>query len=133
MQVNVKKLSTLAVLLTFLSVGAFGFMFMMHSNDAVPMETCEMGIINTNCPVSLFAHIEAWRGLAFNFAQIFLLFGTIVVLYLVLQKVSISPRTLVEHMVRERFSRMISRIQLLYSILFSNGIIHAKITPDDTY
>lgn len=133
MSSNLKKLITVAVLLTFIAVGAFGFMFMMHTDSSAMAESCPIGTAAADCPVSIFAHLDAWRGITFNFAQIFLVLASVSVLYVALHKRISHFRILLTHKIREKFSEKVSELQLLYSILFSDGIIQAKITPHIQY
>lgn len=127
----IKKALTVTLLITFLTVGAFGFMFMMHEGGVMESENCPIGTALAECPVSIFAHLNAWRGITFDFSQIISLVALLVTAFIFAKRVQIY--ILLEHKIRDWISKKISELQFLYSLLFSSGILHAKITPDITY
>lgn len=131
MNKSVKILFTTLIIATFVAVGVFGFMFMMHDNGAVMAENCPIGTSLPQCPVGIFAHLDAWKNIVFDLTQIVVLLAMPSFAIISVRKLKL--RTLLAHKIRDWTSRKTRELQLLYSILFSDGIIQAKITPDYTY
>lgn len=123
----VYRLLGIVILSSFLMFGAFGFMIMLQPDgNMMANSDCPIGGVNPDCPVSLFTHIRAWRGITFNFSQIILILSinSIVYFYLIFSR---NPILLLLHKIRDWISKNISKIEILYSQLFSDGILNSKL------
>jgi len=64
MSINIKKAFTFLIILTFIAVGFFGFMFMIH-DGGMPAAACE-GTLSSNCPLMLASHLSTWKSITFT-------------------------------------------------------------------
>ncbi|MFA6006169.1 MAG: hypothetical protein WC764_00330 [Candidatus Paceibacterota bacterium] len=128
-----RRIIAILAISALVAFGVFGFFFMLHNDNATMSTECPIGAVNPECPISLFAHLDAWRGIFFNATQIFLFFVAVNIFYLAIRKLSAGFTVLLAHKIRRWQSKKISELQLLYSILFSDGIINSKITPHIQY
>ena len=88
---------------------------------------CPIDAMSIDCAMNMHIQLAPLKEMTFSFAQILLVLGLVAAIVLSYKRNAYFSKNLLKHRIRDWISQQISALQLLYSILFSKGILNPKL------